>query len=98
MPEVWNSGSQLVGTADAAIGSSGKATRVFNIHIISGGTAAIVSLRNGTSASDTIYLTETGTISTGKTIDYGTKGQLFSNGCFVDVDTNTVSVLVAYSQ
>ena len=98
MPATDISGSQLVGTSDAAIGVSGNATRVFNIHILSGGTAAIVSLRNGTAASATAYLTETGTISTGKTFDYGTKGMLFPSGCFVDVDTNTTSVLVAFEQ
>ena len=85
-------------TADAAIGNSGVPTRIFSIHIISGGTAAIVSLRDGISASATAWITETGTISTGKTFAYGTYGALFPDGCFVDVDSNTTSVLVSWSQ
>lgn len=96
--DIWSSGSQLV-TADLAVGTSGAVTRVFNIHIISGGGGgAVVTLKNGTSTSGTAYITETATVSTGKTFDYGMKGQLFPSGCFVDVDTNTTSVLVAYSQ
>lgn len=99
MPDLFISGSQLVGTTDAAIGTSGNAVRVFNIHIITSGiTAAVVSLRNGTAAGATAYVTESGTASTGKTIDYGMKGVLFPAGCFCDVDGNTTSVLVAFSQ
>lgn len=94
---IQNAGVQLV-TADAAVGSAGKPVRVFSINIISGGGgAAVVSLRNGSSASDTIYVTETGTVSTGKTINFGTQGFAFPSGCFVDVDTNTTSVLVSYN-
>lgn len=92
---IQNAGSQLVGTTDAAVQASGKAVRVFMIHIISG-TAAIVSLRNGTAATATAYATETGTANTGKTIVYGEQGLAFPAGCFVDVDVNTTSVLVTY--
>lgn len=98
MPTVQNSGTTLIGTTDAAVGTAGVSTRVFVIHIISGGTAAVVSLRNGATVSGTIYVTETGTISTGKTIAYGVNGITFPSGCFVDVDTNTTSVLVDYEQ
>lgn len=98
MPEIFNASSQLV-TADIAVGTSGSAVRVFNMHVIStGGGGAIISLRNGTSASATAFVTETATVSTGKTFDYGVKGILFPSGCFCDVDANTTSVLVAYSQ
>lgn len=92
----WNAGTQLV-TADIAVGRAGDACRVYSINIISGGTAAVVSLRNGSTVGGTIYITETGTISTGKTFDYGAYGFLFPSGCFVDVDANTTSVLVSYS-
>lgn len=94
---IQNAGSQLV-TADAAVSSAGTAVRVFAIHILStGGGAAVVSLRAGSTVGATIWITETGTVSTGKTITYGTQGVLFPNGCFVDVDANTTSVLVTYS-
>lgn len=92
---IQNAGTQLV-TVDAAVGSSGIAVRVFMIHIISGGTAAIVSLRNGTASGATAYVTQTGTISTGATFTYGLQGMLFPAGCFCDVDVNTTSVAVTY--
>lgn len=97
MPTVQNSGTVLI-TADGAVGTAGVGTRVFFIHIISGGTAAIVSLRNGSTVGSTIYVTETGVISTGSTKPYGANGIFFPAGCFVDVDTNTTSVLVSFEQ
>jgi len=92
---IQNAGSQLI-TADGPVGSSGVAMRVFMIHIISGATAAVVSLRNGTSAGATAYVTQTGNINTGATFTYGLQGMLFPAGCFCDVDGNTTSVTVTY--
>ena len=87
-------GSVLV-TADGETISAGKPVRIFNIHIISsGGGAAVVSLKNS-GAAGTIYIKETGTVSTGKTFDYGLQGQLFPLGCYVDIDANTTSVLLS---
>lgn len=97
MPNIQATGSVLI-TADGAVGTSAAPTYVSAIHIISGGTAAVVSLRNGTSTGGTAWVTETGTVSTGKTFYYGNPGLLFPSGCFVDVDTNTTSVAVSYSQ
>lgn len=97
MPTVQNSGIVLL-TADGVVGTAGAATRVFFIHIISGGTAAVVSLRSGSTVGSTIYITETGTISTGRTLSYGANGIFFPSGCFCDVDTNTTSVLVSFEQ
>jgi hypothetical protein len=87
----------LQATGDSLIGEAGKATRVFAMHIISG-TAAVVALRNGQAVGGTIYLQETGTANTGKTFTYGEFGMLFPAGCFLDLDANTTSALVAYSQ
>jgi len=81
-------------TADGEATAANIPTRVFSIHIISGGTAGVVSLKNN-GASGTIYVTETGSINTGKTIYFGTHGMLFPNGCYVDVDANTTSVLLS---
>ena len=98
MPNIQSSGSQLV-TADIAVGTSGVRTIVYAIHVLSGGGgAAAPVLRNGTSGSGTIYIQETGTVSTGKSFEYGTQGFVFPGGCFCDVDANTTSVLVEYSQ
>ena len=87
-------GSKLI-TGDAELFSAGDQVRVFNIHILSsGGGAAVVSLKNG-GAGGVVWITETGTTSTGKTFEYGPQGHLFTNGCYVDVDTNTTSVLIS---
>ena len=94
---IQNAGTALI-TADAAVNTASVAVRVFAIHIISGaGGGAIVSLRSGGAVSGTIWVTETGTASTGKTFSYGLQGIWFPSGCFVDVDTNTTSVAVTYS-
>lgn len=91
----WNEyGTKLI-TADGESLSAGDRTRVKAMHILSGGGgAAVVSLKNN-GASGTIYITETGTVSTGKTFYYGEDGFIFPNGCYVDVDTNTTSVLLS---
>lgn len=87
-------GTKLV-TADGELFAAGDTIRVFNMHILSsGGGAAVVTLKNGGSGG-TAWVTETGTTSTGKTFDYGVNGILFTNGCYVDVDANTTSVLIS---
>lgn len=89
-------GTQLV-TADAAISTANKPVRIFSIHILSGGGgAAAVSLRSGGTVSGTVRVTETGTISTGKTFNYGKYGLLFEAGCFCDIDANTTSCAVQF--
>lgn len=74
--------------------TAGKPIRLFNIHIVSG-TAGIVSIYNN-GAGGTLYIKETGTANTGKTIDYGVNGKLFPNGCYVSPDANATSVLCTY--
>lgn len=88
-------GSVLV-TADRELIEAGKPVRVFNINLISSGTTggSTIALLNG-GATGTIYIKETGTVSTGKTFDYGINGHLFPSGCYVDVDANIVSALIS---
>lgn len=96
---IQNSGSQaLVSGTDAVVGTSGKPIRVFCINFLSGATAGVVILRNGTSASGTVFVTENGVISSGKTIQYGQTGILFPSGCFADVDTNVTGGVISFSQ
>jgi hypothetical protein len=96
---IQNSGSQaIVSGTDAAIGTSGKPTRVFAVNFLSGGTAGVLILRNGTTASGTVFITENGVISSGKTATYGTSGVLFPAGCFMDVDANVTGGVVSYAQ
>lgn len=95
------SGATLATTAAGqAIGPSGAKIRVYSIHLISGGTAGIIKLYNGTSTSGTIYVQETATtVSTGTTVNYGEYGMLFPGGCYYEevVDANVVSTLISYS-
>lgn len=94
---IQNSGTQAIASGtDAAIGASGISVRVFTVHLISDGTATVTSLRNGTSASATAWATETGTASTGKTVNYGTQGMLFPAGCFLDVDAHCIGGIVTF--
>ncbi len=96
---IQNAGSQaIVSGTDAVIGTSGKPTRIFAVNFTSDGTAGVLILRNGTSTGGTAYATENGTVSSGKTITYGTPGLLFPGGCFMDVDTHCTGGVVSYSQ
>ena len=88
-------GTQLV-TADGIVGVSGKPVRIYHIHIISGGTAGVVNLRNGALVTDTIFATETGTANTGATFSYDHVGILLSAGAFIDIDANVTSVAVTF--
>ncbi len=95
---IQNAGTQaIVSGTDAAVGVSGVPCRVFTIHILSDGTAGVAILRNGTTASGTAYVTETGTISLGKTVNFGTQGIFFPGGCFLDVDSHVVGGCVTYA-
>lgn len=96
---IQNSGSQIIASGtDAVVGTSGKPTRVFCINFLSGGTAGIVILRNGTSSGGSVFVTENGVISSGKTVPYGATGILFPAGCFLDIDANVTGGVVEYSQ
>lgn len=93
---IERAGSTLL-TADGIVGRSGAPVVVYAFHFISGGTPAVLSLKNGTTSSGTTYITETGTANTGKTVELGSLGTFFPEGCFVDFDANTTSVLVSWS-
>lgn len=95
---IQNSGSQSFTTSDVVIGTSGKPTRVFSMNFVSGGTAGVILLRNGTSASATAFVREDGVISSGKTINYGQTGIFFPAGCFLDLDANVTAGVVSFAQ
>ena len=85
-------------TGDGSVGTSGNPIRVFTAHLISGGSAGSLVLRNGTDATGAEYIRETGVVSEGQTFIYGEHGILFPNGCFYDHNANNTSVLIAYAQ
>lgn len=85
-------------TADGAVGTSGAPIRVWSLHLISGGTAGVVNLRNGTLVTDTIQATFTGAINLGVTVNFGSKGMLFPAGCFYDEDANVTSTAITFQK
>ncbi len=87
-------GSQNV-TADAVVGVSGRPCRVYSMDVLSGGTAAVVILRNGTAATATAFAQHDGTISKGTHTDWP-KGLFFPAGCFCDIDANTTYATVGF--
>jgi hypothetical protein len=82
-------------TADGAVGPSGKPIRVFNWTVFSGASAAKPVLRNGTSASGTLWASFTGTASAGASEDFH-EGRRFPDGCFYDHDANASNVVIEW--
>ncbi len=94
---IQNAGTQVI-TADGVVSASSQAVRIFTMHVIStGGGAAQINLRTGNAVGGAIWVQETGTVSTGKTFNYGAQGVLFPSGCFCDVDANTTSVTLTFN-
>ena len=83
-------------TADGVLGQSGVPQRVYSVKILSGGTAGVVNLRDGTTVSGTIIDTLTGEASTTKTFNFQ-GGQRFPNGCYYDEDANVTSTTIVHS-
>lgn len=89
-------GTQKV-TADSVIGTSGKAIKVYGVHLVSGGTASTCTLKNGTSTSGAAYAQIDGTASVGVTISFN-GGKYFPAGCFFDADANISYATVDYAE
>lgn len=82
-------------TADAAIGVSGRAFVVWAVKILSATAAGRVTLRNGTSASDTAITVLEGVANQEVTRDVaGGKGLVFPLGLFVDIDASVTNYVV----
>jgi hypothetical protein len=84
--------------ADGVLSTSGEPVAIYGMNIISGGTAGVVNLRDGTAVSGAINIQEKGTASQGKSINYGGHGIVFPNGCYVDIDANVTSVTISYER
>lgn len=90
-------GTQFVtNQTDIAIGPAGRPIRVYDAYCVSGGTAAVVKLYNGTSAAGSFVQID-GIINKSSVLPVSsTQGILFPLGCFADVDANTVSLCVSF--
>lgn len=81
-------------TANGAVITSGKPIRVYSATWVSGATAGILQLYNGTAISGTPWISETGTAQRSKTVNF-TNGLLFNAGCYVDIDAAASNTSVA---
>lgn len=90
-------GTQNFTTTDLVLGKGGRPCRVYSASLLSGGTASVVALRNGTSASATVQVQLDGVISK-STFWSDANGLLFTNGCFVDVDANTAALAISFTE
>lgn len=81
-------------SADGAIGTSGEATAIYGLTVVSGATPGVVILRDGTGTSDAAIIQVTGTANTGKTVTFGGKGIVFPSGCYYDEDANVTYTTV----
>ena len=80
-----------VATTDTTL-ASGNPVRVFNLTVLSDGTAGVCTLKNGS----TVWVNPTFTINKSVTLDFGYEGILFPSGCVVDVDAHCIATLVTY--
>lgn len=84
-------------TADGDIGVAGRAKVVLGVHVVSGGGAGTVILRNGTSTGDTAVINCVGVPNEGSYFGFG-DGIVFPNGCYYDEDSGVSYALVIYRE
>ena len=81
-------------TTDAILAPSGSVGEVCEVHVTGGGTAPVVNLYDGQDANGTLILAPRAAANGSLHI---TNMRLpFTNGLFVDVDSNTTLVTVGY--
>ncbi len=73
-------------TADGQVGPAG-ATRIYWVHLVSGGTGSTTTLKNGTTTGGTAIVQVDGVANQGVTINFA-GGCRFPDGCFMDTDAN----------
>jgi len=71
-------------SGDGAVGPSGAKIRLFSATHLSDGTARPLVLRNGTTDAATIWVSQSGVISSTVTTNWE-GGLLFTSGCFFDI-------------
>lgn len=83
-------------TADGVVGGSGNPIDVFGYSIESGvGGAGVTTMYDGTSTSGTKLFEDEGTANKWKNVNWE-NGRRFPSGLYVDIDSNTTSVVVWY--
>lgn len=82
-----NTSGDVTLTASAVLITSGSPVRVYSCSWVSGASAGVIQLYNGTDNSGTARISETGTALKSKTANFQ-NGLLFSSGCYVELDGN----------
>lgn len=90
-----NAGVQIL-TSSGVVGASGKPTKVYCVHVVSGGTAGNVTLKDGTTTSGTATDAFLGTINTGSTFELPAQGLRFVNGCYASFDANVSRCVISF--
>ena len=70
-----------------------KSTRIYHIHLISGGTASVLNIANGQGGTNYIKVT-CPTVSSGNDFDFGVNGISFPLGAYATVDGNIVTAQI----
>lgn len=92
-------GTFITTSSGSVVGESGAPIRVVSVQITSGGTASVVTLKNGTSSSGTVYYQGTGTINQTTTpANFPAGGLYFPGGCFISWDGNGSGANVQFEQ
>ena len=84
-------------TADGQVGATGRAVRIYSVHLVSGGTGSTTTLCNGTLTVDTVYAQIDGTANKGVTVNFE-GGLLFPSGCHMNTDANISFASIVFSQ
>lgn len=89
----------VIRTTDGESITANKPVRVFMMHLKCNSSGTVVALKNG-GASGTTYVKQFvlgsgGGGNNSQTFTYGSEGIFFPNGCYIDVDSNTVSATLA---
>lgn len=89
-------GSGLIGPAIIA-GASPRPIRLFSVVLMSGGTASVLSLLDGTTSGGTEYVNITGTASTGSVVNFA-GGLRFPDGLYATVDGNISYAVLSFTE
>jgi hypothetical protein len=85
---------------DGVIGVSGTPKLIYGLCVQTDAADATVVLRDGTADTATAVITSTTTsgANSGQLFQFGGVGIMFPNGCFADLDANTLEVAVYYQE
>lgn len=92
-------GTAVLTSSGTVVGESGAPIRVYSAEVKSGATGSVLTLKNGTSASGTVYWQGQGTASqTTSPATFPAGGLYFPGGLFVSWDANGSGANIGFEQ